>query len=517
MPNTLKELKDRISTFATRVEEWDAERQNLTAIMEEREEEIRAQGKSSEEIKAQQKALEAKIKVLEDGLESKNSELYEAVKAMRPELDELAKRIGASSDRGGEANVKTPGQAFAHSEAVQQFHEAIQSGGPSKTPDISVSSLRAKAGVRMAADSVLSDQTANFVEPFRPDLIAGVERRFFFRDLIGTTPVTSNAVTHIRELGFRSDADVLSVSSITQTGGVATLVTATAHNLVEGNLVEVAGADQPEYNKVAVVKEVVDSTTLKYDVDAGAVSPSSGTRTATRLVLSGAAAGTAEGSAMGQASVRFEEESLSIRLVGHWIAVSQILLDDLPAMASLIDRRLVYGIEYEIEEQGLYGTGSGQEFSGLFTHPRRLQLTKGSDTLPDALLRGLAHGYQADYEPTVIWMAPMDFYYGDGTNDGLLNYKSTGGEFQFLRLGERAATAINNTRIVISNSVKVGDVGIVDLQKAATLYDRQAARMSVTNSHGTDFPANMLAIKAYERLALGVHYGPAFIHMDLTS
>lgn len=502
----------------TEIAAWETDRKTLNEIMGKREEQLNTLGKSDTELREAQVKLENTIKAQEDKIEGDVKRLSSELEKIRPELDELAKRVGRTNpdDRGPNGNAtKTAGQEVIESATLKQFHESLNGDSRVSTPDISVKSLRSRYG----ASDVLSDQTTNFIAPFRPDLIAAVERRLFFRDLVGTTPIGRTAsVLHIKELGFRGDADVLTVSGIVHTTGTATVTTATSHNLVPGNLFEVLGADQAGYNGVHVVITAPTATTITYAVDSGTVSPATGTMTLTRLVASGAAAGTAEGSAMPQSSVRWEEESIPVRLIGHWIAVSQILLDDLPQMASFIDRRLAYGIEFEIEEQGLYGTGAGQQFQGLLTHPRRLQLAKGSDTLPDAILRAIAHSYQADYEPTTIWMHPLDYYYGDGTDPGLLNYKDDQNAFQFLELGEgRVNRALDGIRIVVANSVRQGDLGVIDLQRAATLYDRQQASISVTNSHDDHFPRNMLAIKAFERMALGVHYGPAIVHMDLTS
>lgn len=73
--------------------------------------------------------------------------------------------------------------------------------------------------------------------------------------------------------------NVKSVSSITQTGGVATVTTSTAHGLVVGDPPLLAGAGQAGYNSEFVVATVPSSTTFTVAVDAGTVSPATGTIT----------------------------------------------------------------------------------------------------------------------------------------------------------------------------------------------------------------------------------------------
>lgn len=71
----------------------------------------------------------------------------------------------------------------------------------------------------------------------------------------------------------------LTVSSITQTSGTATITTSTAHELQANDYVTIAGADQSGYNGEFRVLTAPTSTTFTITVDAGTVSPATGTIT----------------------------------------------------------------------------------------------------------------------------------------------------------------------------------------------------------------------------------------------
>jgi hypothetical protein len=73
----------------------------------------------------------------------------------------------------------------------------------------------------------------------------------------------------------------VSVSSITQTGNVATVTTATAHGLLTGDRATIAGAAQTDYNVSATVA-VTSATGFTYTVANNPVSPATGTITARR-------------------------------------------------------------------------------------------------------------------------------------------------------------------------------------------------------------------------------------------
>lgn len=76
-----------------------------------------------------------------------------------------------------------------------------------------------------------------------------------------------------------STPSTISISSITQSGGTATITTASAHDLQANDYVTVAGADQSGYNGEFRVLTAPTTTTLTVSVDASTVSPATGTIT----------------------------------------------------------------------------------------------------------------------------------------------------------------------------------------------------------------------------------------------
>lgn len=72
----------------------------------------------------------------------------------------------------------------------------------------------------------------------------------------------------------------VSVSSITLSGTTATVTTATAHGLNDGDPVNIAGAVQSAYNSIKV-SSYVDATHFTFETTAGTTTPATGTITAT--------------------------------------------------------------------------------------------------------------------------------------------------------------------------------------------------------------------------------------------
>lgn len=132
------------------------------------------------------------------------------------------------------------------------------------------------------------------VQPFQADLV----QRDVIRDFLGNsdTLVAAKWATASFEIefagsgsaglapgydpllkacGFSPATTSISISSLSQSAGLATAVTATAHGLTSGDVVTISGASQSGYNKSATVT-VVDATTFTYAVVGGTVSPATG-------------------------------------------------------------------------------------------------------------------------------------------------------------------------------------------------------------------------------------------------
>lgn len=72
----------------------------------------------------------------------------------------------------------------------------------------------------------------------------------------------------------------VSISSITQTGGIATVTTSAAHGMSDGDPATIAGATQSGYNGTVQIRYLT-TTTFEYDVDSSTVTPATGTITVT--------------------------------------------------------------------------------------------------------------------------------------------------------------------------------------------------------------------------------------------
>lgn len=73
--------------------------------------------------------------------------------------------------------------------------------------------------------------------------------------------------------------DTITISSITQTSGTATVTTSSTHGLYRDEVITIAGATPTAYNGAQTILTVPSSTTFTFSVDSGTSSPATGTLT----------------------------------------------------------------------------------------------------------------------------------------------------------------------------------------------------------------------------------------------
>jgi len=103
------------------------------------------------------------------------------------------------------------------------------------------------------------------------------------KDAISKSAIQGVAVT-VRAAGSGPFPYNLSVTSLTQSGGTATAVCASAHGLATGQKVEIKGASPNAYNRIKTVT-VTAADTFTYPIDSGTSSPATGTITCTAVFI----------------------------------------------------------------------------------------------------------------------------------------------------------------------------------------------------------------------------------------
>jgi HK97 family phage major capsid protein len=196
----------------------------------------------------------------------------------------------------------------------------------------------------------------------------------------------------------------------------------------------------------------------------------------------------------------------AVKTIAHWIPITKRAASDAPQVRTLIDTFLQYGLNEELEDQILNGSGAGENFTGILNSS---PLTVGSagtdiDAIVDAIAKIRVTGRR---RPDALVIHPNDWY-----STGFLTAKDgvSGG---YLIGDPRASVEQLNTlwglKVVVSEGVAENTALVGDFRQAV-LWEREGVNVMVSDQHSDFFTRNLLAILAEMRAAFGVLDNEAF-------
>ena len=217
-----------------------------------------------------------------------------------------------------------------------------------------------------------------------------------------------------------------------------------------------------------------------------------------------AAASVLEGGAKPESAIAFTERTADVIEVATWLAITERLMEDAPAMRGYVDGRLNVFLQLAEEWELLNGLGVAPSMRGLL-HVVGLQTqAKGVDPTPDAIYKAITK-IQVGSE---LSASGMIIHPTDWQDIRLL--RPVDGIYIWGNPSEAGPERVWGLPIVKTTSIaeNTGLVGAFDT--AAQIFRRKNVTFEVSNSHSDFFVKNKLAIRCVERLAMPVYRPAAF-------
>lgn len=222
-----------------------------------------------------------------------------------------------------------------------------------------------------------------------------------------------------------------------------------------------------------------------------------------------ASAPVVEGDAKPESALGWTMETVTPKVIAHWIPASRQILDDAPQLRDTIDNELLFGLIYTEEAQLLNGDGTGENLDGLVANATAFSdpLTLASPTMLDTLALAILQNALAEEPADGIVIHPSDWM-------RMRLLKDADGKYI---LGDPAATVqpvLFGLPVVATQAMTVDKFLVGNFRRAATLYDRWTPRVEVSTEHADFFTRNLVAILAEERIALAVKNSAALTYGD---
>lgn len=230
------------------------------------------------------------------------------------------------------------------------------------------------------------------------------------------------------------------------------------------------------------------------------------------LVFTNSAAPVAEGTQKPESDLTFEQKDAKVVKLAHWIKATTEILDDAPAMQSMIDERLRYGLSFVEDVQLLMGSGTGQNLAGIYTtasaYVAPITITSATDI--DILRLAFLQGELALLPADAAILHPANW-----ARIELL--KDTQGRYIIGNPQGTVAPTLWGRRIVTTLAMTQGKFLAGNFRQSAQIFDREDANVVVSTENQDDFIKNKVTIMAEERLALVDWRPQARIKGDLTA
>ena len=229
------------------------------------------------------------------------------------------------------------------------------------------------------------------------------------------------------------------------------------------------------------------------------------------LLFTNNAAPVAEGTLKPESDITFEDALARVIKIAHWIKATTEALDDVPALQSIIDQRLRYGLQFVEENQLLNGSGVGNNLNGLYTQatPYAAPITVAGATRIDVIRLAMLQAELALLPTTGTVLNPADWAAIELTKD-------TTGQYVIGNPQGQIGATLWGLPVVTSMAMAVDTFLTGNFRDAAQIFDREQANVVVSTENERDFIENKITIMAEERLALAVYRPQALIRGDLT-
>jgi HK97 family phage major capsid protein len=225
----------------------------------------------------------------------------------------------------------------------------------------------------------------------------------------------------------------------------------------------------------------------------------------------GTAAETAEGGLKPEAALTLTDAEAVAATIAHWLKIRKQALADTPALQSIIDGRLRYGVLRRLEGQVLAGDGAGANIRGILNTTGIGAVTfAAGNKVVEQILKGITTVLLADAEATGIVMNPLDW------QDALLtkasNDAGTVGSYEYVGGGPFQMTPqqLWGVPLIPSVAIAQGSALVGDFSIGAQLLIREGVNVLLSDSDQDDFIKNRVTMLAEMRAALPVFRPAAF-------
>lgn len=226
-------------------------------------------------------------------------------------------------------------------------------------------------------------------------------------------------------------------------------------------------------------------------------------------VFTNSAAETEENPSSGkpESGITFTLANAPVRTIAHWLKLSKQVMEDAPALATYVDRRLRYGVLLRAETQVISGNGTAPNLAGLLDSGNFTAYSPVADATNriDILNAAKYQVIAADYQPTAYFINPADWGVIERIKRGASDDGYVAGDGAGLTYIQGGMVPIIwGLPVVASNSIPEGQFICGAFDMATQIFLRSGVVVEMFEQDEDNVQKNLVTVRAEQRMAFAV-------------
>ena len=222
----------------------------------------------------------------------------------------------------------------------------------------------------------------------------------------------------------------------------------------------------------------------------------------------GAPAAQTQGSSKAQVDFDITMKDAAAQYIAGYVRISRQMLDDIPAMTSFLQSRLLEKYLIAEDAQILSGSGTAPDLQGILGVATA---ATGAATVDvEQLVQAIAQLESSNYSATGIMVNPTDWA-------AIMNTKNTNAAYSLP--ASTVVTTDGNVSIAgiplyKSTAIAVDKFLVGDWSMGAQIMQNQGISVQFSEMDGDNFTKNLITVRVEARIALPIYYAGAFVYGD---
>lgn len=222
----------------------------------------------------------------------------------------------------------------------------------------------------------------------------------------------------------------------------------------------------------------------------------------------GAPAAQTQGSTKAQVDFDITMTNAPAQVIAGYVKISRQMLDDIPAMTSFLQQRLLEKYLVAEDAQLLSGNGTAPNLQGI---TGVAAAATGAATVDvEQLVQAIAQVENSNYSATGILINPLDWA-------SIINTKNTNSAYSLpgsTIVTNNGQLSIAGIPVYTSTAMTVDKFLVGDWSMGAQIMQRDGISVRFSEFDGNNFVENMITVRVEARIAFPIYYSGAFVYGD---